>query len=58
MLSSAWDSKWYDAWRTILKNALIWLAIILLAWLIVSVVFWFVAAMSGWNQTASAGVSD
>jgi hypothetical protein len=58
MLSSAWDSKWYDAWRAILKNALIWLAIILLAWLIVSIVFWFVAAMSGWNQTASANVSN
>jgi len=58
MLSSAWDSKWYDAWRTILKNALIWLAIIWLARMIVSAVFWFIANMSGWNQTASANVSN
>ena len=51
MLTSGSDSKWYDDGRKILKNALIWLAIIALAWMIVSVVFWFVATMSGWNQT-------
>ena len=53
MLTSGWDSKWYDAGWKILKNALIWLAIILLAWMIVSVVFWFVATLSDWNQTWS-----
>ena len=53
MLTSWSDSKWYDNWRKILKNALLWLAIILLAWMIVSVIFWFVAAMSDWNQTQS-----
>lgn len=51
MLTSGGDSKWYDAGWKILKNALIWLAIILLAWMIVSVVFWFVATLSDGNQT-------
>ena len=55
MLSSWSDSKWYDAWWKILQNALIWLAIILLAWMIVSVVFWFVGTLSGWNQTQATG---
>jgi len=54
MLTSGWDSKWYDAGWKILKNALIWLAIILLAWMIVSVVFWFVGTMSDDGQTQSA----
>ena len=53
MLTSGADTKWYDAWWKVLKNALLWLAIILLAWMIVSVIFWFVAAMSDWNQTKS-----
>lgn len=57
MLTSGTDSKWYDNWLKVLKNALLWLAIILLAWMIVSVVFWFVATMSGWNQTRSTWVS-
>lgn len=56
MLTSWADSKWYDNWWKVLKNALIWLAIILLAWMIVSVIFRFVWAMSSWNQTGSAGV--
>ncbi len=56
MLTSWADSKWYDNWWKVLKNALLWLAIILLAWMIVSVIFWFVATMSGWNETASAWV--
>ena len=51
MLTAWADSKWYDNWLKILKNALLWLAIILLAWMIVSAVFWFVATLSGWNQT-------
>lgn len=58
MLTSWADSKWYDAGRKVLKNALIWLAIILLAWMIVSVVFWFVATMSGWNQTQSSEIQQ
>jgi len=56
MLTSWSDSKWYDAGWKILKNALIWLAIIWLAWMIVSVVFWFVSTLSWWNQTQSADV--
>ena len=56
MLTSGADSKWYDNGKKILKNALIWLAIILLAWMIVSVVFWFVATMSGWEQTQSTWI--
>lgn len=51
MLTSGWDSKWYSAWRSVLKNALIGLAVILMAWMIVSVVFWFVWVLSDGNQT-------
>lgn len=46
MLTSGWDSKWYDAWRTVLKNASIWLAIIWLSWMIVSLVIRFVKTLS------------
>ena len=51
MLTSGWDTKWYNAGWTVLKNAAIWLAIILLSWMIVSVVFRFVGTLSWWNQT-------
>lgn len=51
MLTSGADGKWYKDGRTILKNAAIWLAIILLAWMIVSLVFRFVGTLSNWNQT-------
>ena len=54
MLTSWADSKWYDNWRKVLKNALLWLAIILLAWMIVSVIFWFVATLSDANQTQAS----
>ena len=50
MLTSGPDGKWYKDGRTILKNAAIWLAIILLSWMIVSVIFWFVGTLSHWNQ--------
>lgn len=50
MLTSGWDSKWYDAWLNVLKNAALWLAIILLSWMIVSVVFRFVWTLSWGNQ--------
>ena len=56
MLTSGSDSKWYDDGWKVLKNALFWLAIILLAWMIVSVVFRFVGTLSGWNQTQSVDV--
>lgn len=42
MLTSGGDSKSYDVWWTILKNAAIWLAIIWLSWIIVSAIFWFI----------------
>ena len=42
MLTSWWDSKKYDAWLNILKNAAIWLAVIALSWLIVSLIFWII----------------
>jgi len=38
MLTSWWDSKKYDQWFTIIKNAWIWLAIIAVSWLIVSLI--------------------
>ena len=50
MLTSWGDSKSYDAWWTILKNAAIWLAIIWLSWLIVSAVIWFVN-LQWWEWT-------
>jgi hypothetical protein len=50
MLTSGADGKWYKDGRTILKNAAIWLAIILLSWMIVSVIFWFVGTLSWGNQ--------
>ena len=52
MLTSWGDSKSYDSWWTILKNAAIWLAIIWLSWIIVSAVFWFVELQWGeWTMT-------
>ena len=56
MLTSGSDSKWYDDGWKVLKNALLWLAIILLAWMIVSVVFRFVGTLSGWNHTRAGTV--
>jgi hypothetical protein len=53
MLTSVSYSIWYVAGRMFLNNALLWLAIILLAWMIVSVVFWFVSTLSQSNQTNS-----
>jgi len=50
MLTSWGDSKSYDAWRTILKNAAIGLAIIWLSWLIVSAVIRFVN-LQWWGWT-------
>ena len=52
MLISGWDSKKYDAWFTILKNAGIWLAIIAVSWLIVSLIFWVI------NGSISPNISD
>ena len=40
MLTSWWDSKKYDSWLSIIKNAAIWLAIIAVSWLIVSLIFY------------------
>ena len=51
MLTSGADGKWYKDGRSVLKNAAIWLGIILLAWMIVSLVFRFVGTLSSWNQT-------
>jgi len=48
MLTSWWDSKWYDSWLKTLKNAALWLAIIWLSRLIVSAIFWFVNLQAGW----------
>ena len=53
MMTSWWDSKQYDAWFSILKNAALWLAIIALSRLIVSLVFWLIewsteASLNGW----------
>jgi L-cystine uptake protein TcyP (sodium:dicarboxylate symporter family) len=42
MLTSWWDSKKYDSWLSIIKNAAIWLAIIATSWLIVSLIFYLI----------------
>ena len=42
MLTSWWDSKKYDEWLKIIKNAAIWLAIIAVSWLIVSLIFYVI----------------
>lgn len=42
MLTSGWDSKKYESWFTIIKNASIWLAIIAVSWLIVSLIFYVI----------------
>ena len=42
MLTSWWDSKKYDSWLSIIKNAAIWLAIIWVSWLIVSLIFYII----------------
>ena len=52
MLTSWWDSKKYDAWLSIIKNAAIWLAIIALSWLIVSLIFWII------NGSVAPNISD
>lgn len=42
MMTSWWDSKQYNAWLSILKNAGIGLAIIAVSWLVVSLVFYII----------------
>ena len=42
MLTSWWDSKKYDSWLSIIKNAAIWLVIIGVSWLIVSLIFYVI----------------
>ena len=42
MLTSGWDSKKYDQWLSIIKNAAIWLVIIGVSWLIVSLIFYVI----------------
>ena len=49
MLTSWWDSKWYESWLKVLKNAAIGLVIIWLSWLIVSAIFWFID-LNTWNN--------
>ena len=52
MLTSWSDSKGYQDWWKILKNAALWLAIILLAWLITSAIIWFVK-LQWWEWTTA-----
>lgn len=47
MVTAAGDEKKFGTGKTILKQAAIGVAIILLAWMIVGVVFWFVTAVGG-----------
>ena len=50
MLTSWWDSKWYESWVKILKNAALWLVIIWLSRLIVSAILWFIDVQTEWNN--------
>ena len=47
MLTSWWDSKKYDQWLSIIKNAAIWLVIIGVSWLIVSLIFYVIEGSTG-----------
>lgn len=47
MVTAAGNEDQYGKWRTILKHASIWLAVIGLAWFVVSIIFWLI------NQTAT-----
>ena len=51
MVTAAGDDGKYKKGFTILKQAGVWLIIILLAWIIVSVVFWLVGSV-GWADAA------
>jgi hypothetical protein len=51
MLTSGWDSKKYDQWLSIIKNAAIWLVIIGVSWLIVSLIFYVI----NWATSNSGG---
>ncbi len=42
MMTSWWDSKKYNQWLSIIKNAAIWLVIIGVSWLIVSLIFYVI----------------
>ncbi len=42
MLTSGWDSKKYETWFSIIKNAALWLAIIAVSWLLVSLIFYVI----------------
>lgn len=41
-MTSWWDSKKFDSWVSIIKNAAIGLAIIAVSWLIVSLIFYLI----------------
>jgi hypothetical protein len=56
MVTAAGDDGKYKKWFTILKQAWIWLIIILLAWIIVSVVFWLVNSV-WWASEAGDGTT-
>jgi len=47
MLTSWWDSKKYDSWLSIIKNAAIWLVVIGVSWLIVSLIFYIIEGSTG-----------
>lgn len=57
MVTAAWNEDRYGKWRTILKQAAIWLAMIWLARFIVSLIFWLInllwvnAEWGAWTDT-------
>ena len=55
MVTARDKEEQYTKWRTILKNALIWIVIIGAAWLILSLVFWLIFEVT-WEWDNGTGV--
>ena len=53
MMMTSWgDSKKYDSWFNIIKNAALWLVIIALSWLIVSFIFYVIFGSTGFIKNS------
>lgn len=58
MVTSAWDEKKYKQGTTILKYAIIGLAVVGLSWLLVSLVSWFIGTVGWGDRTTEYSVND
>lgn len=55
MVTARDKEEQYTKWRTILKNALIWIVIIGTAWLVLSLIFWLIFEVT-WEWSDGTGV--